>query len=81
MHFATMGWKILFAFIPPVQWGNGWPAFIVALVFIGAVTAVVAEVATVFGCTLGIKEAVTAITFVAVGTSLPDTFASKTAAS
>jgi len=80
VHFATMFWKILFAFIPPTSWGKGWPAFCVALIFIGSVTAVVAEVATVLGCTVGLKEAVTAITLVAIGTSLPDTFASMTAA-
>lgn len=80
MHFTTMFWKLLFAFIPPVEWGSGWPAFCVALFFIGVVTAVVAEVATVLGCTIGLKEAVTAITLVAIGTSLPDTFASMTAA-
>jgi solute carrier family 8 (sodium/calcium exchanger) len=34
----------------------------------------------VFGCVCGIKDSVTAITFVAIGTSLPDTFASITAA-
>lgn len=79
-HFATMFWKLLFAFIPPVNWGHGWPAFFVALFFIGSVTAVVAEVAGVLGCTMGIEEAVTAITLVAIGTSLPDTFASMTAA-
>lgn len=80
LHFATMGWKILFALIPPCEWGGGWPAFGVALIFIGAITAIVAEVATVLGCTVGLKEAVTAITLVAIGTSLPDTFASMTAA-
>merc|ERR1711957_656468 len=32
------------------------------------------------GCAMGIPDSVTAITFVALGTSLPDTFASKTAA-
>lgn len=79
-HFATIGWKILFAAIPPTEWGGGWPAFIVALTMIGTITAVVAEVATVLGCTLGLKDAVTAITLVAVGTSLPDTFASMSAA-
>lgn len=80
LHFGCIGWKVLFAFIPPVEWGSGWPAFGVALTFIGVITAVVAEVATVLGCTLGLEEAVTAITLVAVGTSLPDTFASVTAA-
>lgn len=80
MHFATMGWKILFAAIPPVENKGGWPAFFVALLFIGGITAIVAEVATVLGCVLGLKPSVTAITLVAIGTSLPDTFASMTAA-
>lgn len=47
---------------------------------IGVVTAIVGEFATVLGCVLGIEESVTAITIVALGTSLPDTFASMTAA-
>ena len=38
------------------------------------------EVATTFCCLIGLSPAVTAITFVALGTSLPDTFASKTSA-
>lgn len=79
-HFLLIGWKLLFACIPPCEWGGGWPAFFVALIFIGGITAIVAEVATVLGCVLGLKEAVTAITLVAIGTSLPDTFASMTAA-
>lgn len=32
------------------------------------------------GCVMGMKPGVTAITFVAIGTSVPDTFASKIAA-
>ncbi|KAJ1641244.1 hypothetical protein T492DRAFT_921235 [Pavlovales sp. CCMP2436] len=32
-----------------------------------------------FGCVIGLGDAITAITFVAVGTSLPDTFASRLA--
>jgi solute carrier family 8 (sodium/calcium exchanger) len=59
---------------------GGWLAFGISLMFIGAITFVVGEFATMFGCTLGLKPAVTAITFVALGTSLPDTFASKQAA-
>lgn len=79
-HFACMGWKILFALIPPCEWGGGWPAFAIALTFIGGITAVVAEVATVLGCVIKLEDSVTAITLVAMGTSLPDTFASMTAA-
>merc|ERR1712007_98091 len=44
MHFLTLPWKLIFAFIPPTAMANGY------------------------------------ITFVALGTSVPDTFASKTAA-
>jgi solute carrier family 8 (sodium/calcium exchanger) len=80
MHFATMGWKVLFSCIPPVKMYGGWAAFFVAICFIGTITAVVAEAATILGCNMFLKESVTAITLVAIGTSLPDTFASRTAA-
>lgn len=80
MHFASIGWKVFFACIPPRRLCGGWFAFSVALAFIGIVTAIVGEFANLFGCILGVRQAVTAITFVALGTSLPDTFASKTAA-
>jgi len=80
MHFGAIGWKLLFALVPPARYGSGWVAFSVALTFIGIVTAVVGECATLFGCSLGIEASITAITFVALGTSLPDTFASMTAA-
>lgn len=60
--------------------GGGYPAICVALLFIGLITAIVAEVAKALGCVIGMKESVTAITLVAIGTSLPDTFASMSAA-
>merc|ERR1711990_851734 len=60
--------------------GGGKGCFFVSLAYIGLVTLVIGEIATILGCVLGIKESVTAITFVALGTSLPDTFASMTAA-
>jgi len=80
MHFAAVGWKVIFALVPPKRYGGGWVAFATALSFIGIVTAVVGETATLFGCALGMQPSVTAITFVALGTSLPDTFASMQAA-
>jgi len=80
LHFATIGWKLFFAFIPPAHYGGGIPCFFIALAFIGFVTFIVGEFASLFGCVLGIKPGITAITFVALGTSLPDTFASMAAA-
>ena len=79
-HFCSITWKVIFATIPPKDIWGGYPAFVIALSWIGFVTAIVGDVATILGCSLGIKESVTAITFVALGTSLPDTFASMTAA-
>ncbi len=46
LHFVTIGWKVLFALVPPAHWGGGWPAFGIALSFIGGVTAIVGEVAS-----------------------------------
>jgi len=79
-HFLSIGWKVLFAAVPPPHYLGGIPCFLVALAFIGFVTAIVGEIATLMGCVIFLKPGVTAITFVAIGTSLPDTFASKKAA-
>lgn len=80
MHFLTFGFKIIFALIPPAGMAGGWPCFFVSLAMIGILTAIVGDLAGIFGCLIGLKDSVTAITFVALGTSLPDTFASKAAA-
>jgi len=80
MHFLTFGWKLIFATVPPTCYKGGWVTFFVALGYIGILTAFVADIAGILGCLLGLDDAITAITFVALGTSLPDTFASKTAA-
>eukprot|EP00929_Paragymnodinium_shiwhaense_P118254 TRINITY_DN90192_c0_g1_i1.p1 TRINITY_DN90192_c0_g1~~TRINITY_DN90192_c0_g1_i1.p1 ORF type:complete len:822 (+),score=227.75 TRINITY_DN90192_c0_g1_i1:178-2643(+) len=80
MHVVGFPWKLFFAIVPPADYCNGWLCFVVALLFIGVVTAVIGDMAALLGCSLGISESVTAITLVALGTSLPDTFASMTAA-
>lgn len=66
--------------MPPIKKCGGWPAFIVSLAYIGIITVIVGQAAEMFGCVCGIEDSVTAITFVALGTSLPDTFASMSAA-
>jgi len=78
---CTVPWRLLFAIcIPPVDYCGGWLCFCCALGMIGAVTAFIGDLATLLGCVLGIPDSVTAITLVALGTSMPDTFASKQAA-
>ena len=59
---------------------GGWLSFFCALAMIGLLTAIIGDLAATFGCLVGLKDSVTAITFVALGTSLPDLFASKQAA-
>jgi len=80
MHIITIFWKVLFACIPPADFCDGWLCFCCALGMIGLVTAFIGDLAGLLGCCLQIPDSITAITFVALGTSLPDTFASKTAA-
>ncbi|XP_054945121.1 sodium/calcium exchanger 1 isoform X1 [Physeter macrocephalus] len=80
MHFLTVFWKVLFAFVPPTEYWNGWACFIISILMIGVLTAFIGDLASHFGCTIGLKDSVTAVVFVALGTSVPDTFASKVAA-
>ncbi|XP_070378305.1 sodium/calcium exchanger 3 isoform X3 [Dermacentor albipictus] len=80
MHVFTVFWKVLFAFVPPTDYWGGWACFVTSILLIGVLTAFVGDLASHFGCTIGLKDSVTAISLVALGTSIPDTFASKVAA-
>ncbi|XP_070172877.1 sodium/calcium exchanger 2-like isoform X9 [Littorina saxatilis] len=80
MHFISFFWKVFCALIPPTSIGGAWPSFFVSLVFIGAMTTLVEQVGKLLGCVVGLENSVTGITIIALGTSLPDTFASRTAA-
>lgn len=71
MHTVTVFWKILFAFIPPTEYRNGWVCFVVSIMAIGLLTAVIGDLASHFGCTVGLRDTVTAVVFVALGTSIP----------
>jgi len=79
-HILTLTFKVPFSLIPPPTMMGGWACFVGALAMIGLVTSIVGGLATLVGCCLGIPDDITAITLVALGTSLPDTFASKLAA-
>lgn len=71
MHFLTVFWKVLFAFVPPTEYWNGWACFLVSISAIGLLTAVIGDLASHFGCTVGLRDTVTAVVFVALGTSIP----------
>lgn len=73
-------WKLMFGILPPPGLLGGWPCFFFALLGIGFQVILINDFASQMGCQMYLKKTVTAITFVALGTSLPDTFASKQAA-
>lgn len=50
---------------------GGYLTFGISIFIIGVITALIGDAATYFGCALNIKDSVTAICFVALGTSIP----------
>merc|ERR1719264_1975902 len=46
MHFLTLPWKLIFAFIPPTAMANGYITFVVSIAFIGACTAIMVASST-----------------------------------
>jgi len=79
-HFISLPWKLFFCPVPPKVFVGGWVCFIVSLAYIALLTAVIGDMAEIFGCVLEIPDLVTGISFVALGTSMPDLFASRHAA-
>jgi len=79
LHFLSFYWKVFHAFVPPTDYFGGWGTFWVSLGTIGFITCFVGDTAKMLGCVIGLEDSITAITFVALGTSLPDTFASMSA--
>eukprot|EP00929_Paragymnodinium_shiwhaense_P035738 TRINITY_DN19264_c0_g1_i1.p1 TRINITY_DN19264_c0_g1~~TRINITY_DN19264_c0_g1_i1.p1 ORF type:complete len:819 (+),score=189.26 TRINITY_DN19264_c0_g1_i1:108-2564(+) len=80
-HVIVLPWSFYYKLLtPPPTYLGGWVCFVGALMHIGCLTSLIGDMAELFGCAGGINDSITAITFVALGTSLPDTFASKTAA-
>lgn len=78
----SLPWNLFYACTcPPALWGGGWCLFCMALFHIAISCGFIGDLASLFGCCAGVDDSITAITFVALGTSLPDMFASITAAS
>ena len=50
---------------------NGWVCFWTSIVVIGLLTAIIGDLSSHLGCSVGLKDTITAIAFVALGTSIP----------
>lgn len=81
LHIISMPWKFtLSVLIPPTAYCGGWLCFVMAIGAIGGLTCAICDFAELFGCVTSLEDSITAITIVALGTSMPDLFASQTAA-
>ena len=80
MHALMLPWKLLFGILPPADAFGGWGLFVCSLLGIMLQVMLIGDLASQTGCIVGLRDSVTAITVVALGTSLPDLFASMKAA-
>jgi len=81
LHCIWFPWQFLFSvFTPPPIYIGGWVCFWCSLTHIAWLTVIVGDLAELFGCAADVNDEITAISFVALGTSVPDLFASRTAA-
>jgi solute carrier family 8 (sodium/calcium exchanger) len=80
LHFFSIIPKVACAFIPNANLLGGYPCFVLSIGLVGLITFFVQESARAISCAMSIPQSVAAITLVALGTSLPDTLASRAAA-
>ncbi len=69
-NLSVIFFQLLFALVPPAGIWGGWLSFFVSLVVIGALTAIVGDLASIFGCLVGLNDAVTGEFFFVVNTTL-----------
>lgn len=53
------------------EYMSGWLCFVVSILWIAILTGIIGDLASALGCTIKLKDSVTAISFVALGTSVP----------
>merc|ERR1719456_736413 len=61
LHFLSFYWKVFHALVPPTDYYGGWATFWVSLLFIGAITVLVGDIAKMLGCVIGLEDGITAI--------------------
>eukprot|EP00913_Durusdinium_trenchii_P002818 g2609.t1 len=62
-HLISLPWKLFFFPVPPKIFLGGWACFMVSLGYIAFLTAVIGDMAEIFGCVLEIPDLVTGISF------------------
>ena len=59
MHCFTFIWKVIFSFIPPAGLYGGWLCFASSLAMIGILTGFIGDLASIFGCLVGLEDTIT----------------------
>eukprot|EP00928_Gymnodinium_smaydae_P049705 TRINITY_DN3337_c0_g5_i1.p1 TRINITY_DN3337_c0_g5~~TRINITY_DN3337_c0_g5_i1.p1 ORF type:complete len:971 (+),score=158.43 TRINITY_DN3337_c0_g5_i1:74-2986(+) len=81
LNMIFFPWRLAFSLVvPPVGYCGGWFAFAICMSCIGLMSSMICDFSELFGCCAGVEDYVTAITLVALGTSMPDLFVSATSA-
>ena len=78
--YLLFPWKMLTHLTPDPHMKGGWPCFVAVLVLIAMTTVVICDLAGLFGCATGVANSSIALVLIAIGTSLPDLYASRSAA-
>ena len=55
VHLLSLPWKLVGACVPPPAWGGGYPCFLIALIYIGCLTALIGDLASHMGCCMNLK--------------------------
>jgi solute carrier family 8 (sodium/calcium exchanger) len=77
LHYCCITWKLIAAFlIPPPRLGGGMPCFFACVVVMAGEIYVVSNLATMFGCAVGMSDLMTGLTLLAIGSNLPSAFGS-----
>lgn len=76
----TFPWRLAVALTPPVGIAYGWFTFFSNICLVAFTCALIGDCSSHLGCTIGLKDTVTAIMIIPLGTGLPDTFSSIQAA-
>ena len=80
LRAALLPWRLVCSWTPTPALLGGWPCFFVALVLICMVTVVICELSGLVSCAVGTTPSTIAVVLIAGGTSLPDLYASRSAA-
>ena len=79
-YVLAFPWRLVIALLPPPGFLNGYISYFTYLGLMAIAAGLVGDCAHYLGCTVNIRDTITAITLIPIGMGLPDTFASRRAA-